>query len=83
MICSKSITSLLLFFTASFILYSQNTENAIEEYLKHSEYYLFKDDVKSLLYAKNAAELAEEYGNESLLSKSYFVLARSLNYMGV
>lgn len=69
MICSKSITSLLLFFTASFNLYSQNTENAIEEYLKYSEYYLFKDDVKSLLYAKNAAELAEEQNIKILEQK--------------
>jgi DNA-binding CsgD family transcriptional regulator len=78
----KPLLFVSLYFCTTSSLFSQPIEENIQRLLESSDNYHFKDNLKSLKYAKEATDLAEKANNELLLAKSYLILGRSLNSVG-
>lgn len=82
----ERVKLLYLFICIPFVLLSQTKQVDIEhvnDLFRKSDAYMFKDDLKSLEYAKEASLLAEKLNDPKLTAKSYLILARGLNYMRI
>lgn len=62
----------------SYAQIDQLHQQKIQKLWEESDFYLFKDIVKSIQFAKDATVLSEKYGDSFNKAKSYLILGRSL-----
>ncbi|MCL1670910.1 hypothetical protein BAS09_03790 [Elizabethkingia ursingii] len=79
----KAFIFIFYFFQIS-IFFCQNTKELqkVDELINSADFYIWKDPLKSLEYAKMASLSAEELKNSSKKSQAYYYIARSLLFYG-